>query len=346
MMAKYGASLLCLSAFLSASLIHPAQAEPLSLETLGKLALSYVQPQKVASYEGSALPAQVARLPGNDYWVSTPENIQQVTFLVGQGQPVTQGQAIARLTGPEVFHFLAQVEAASSLYQLAKQRYDRNRPLLKNGSISAEKWREISQDYFASHLEYEHMQHFMAMVLAKDEASESLTIGAPVAGIVKLNQLDTPYHAGAQLFSLVPSDAIRVRVNVPMSQSVSLSAININECHLTIDAQSAIADGAFINAWSQPVPQDCNLLLGQQITVIPEYQKAVYLLPKYSVFSWSRESQVFTRHDSQLKAITIEILGSTPEQYIVASDQDLSQMQVLSQSVAAVKGIMLGLGGE
>lgn len=66
MTAKYGASLLCLSAFLSASLMHPAQAEPLSLETLGKLALSYVQPQKVASYEGSALPAQVARLPGND----------------------------------------------------------------------------------------------------------------------------------------------------------------------------------------------------------------------------------------------------------------------------------------
>lgn len=37
MTAKYGASLLCLSAFLSASLMHPAQAEPLSLETLASL---------------------------------------------------------------------------------------------------------------------------------------------------------------------------------------------------------------------------------------------------------------------------------------------------------------------
>ncbi|HCE52624.1 MAG TPA: membrane fusion-like protein, partial [Shewanella baltica] len=85
---------------------------------------------------------------------------------------------------------------------------------------------------------------------------------------------------------------------------------------------------------------------GQQITVIPEYQKAVYLLPKNSVFSWEQDSQVFTKTADTLTSITIDILGSTPEQYIVESDQDLSQIQVLSQSVAAVKGIMLGLGGE
>lgn len=343
MMAKFGARLLCLSACLSTSLV---QAESLSLESLGNLELSYTQPQKVASYEGSALPAQVARLPGNDYWVSTPENIQQVTFLVGQGQIVAKGQAIVRLTGPEVFHFLAQVEAAGSLYQLAKQRYDRNKPLLKNGSISAEKWREISQDYFSNHLEYEHMQHFMEMVVSTDEATDSLVISAPVAGIVKLNQLNSPYMADSQLFSLVPAESIRVQVNVPMSQSTSLSAININQCHIAIDSLSAIADGAFVSAWSMPVPQECNLLLGQQITVIPEYQKAVYLLPKNSVFSWQQESQVFTQKAETLASISIDILGSTPQQYIVASDQDLSQMQVLSQSVAAVKGILLGLGGE
>jgi len=89
--------------------------------------------QRVASYEGSPLPAQVEILPGNDYWISTPENIQQVHFLVGQGQRVSKGQAIVKLTGPEVFHYLAQVEAAATLYQLAKSRYERNKPLLANG---------------------------------------------------------------------------------------------------------------------------------------------------------------------------------------------------------------------
>jgi hypothetical protein len=144
----------------------------------------------------------------------------------------------------------------------------------------------------------------------------------------------------------VPSDSIRVKVSVPMSQSHSLSAVNINQCHIAIESVSAIAEGAFVTAWSSPVPQECNLLLGQQITVIPEYQKAVYLLPKNSVFSWEQDSQVFTKTADTLTSITINILGSTPEQYIVESDQELSQIQVLSQSVAAVKGIMLGLGGE
>jgi hypothetical protein len=343
MMAKFGISLLCIPCYLSASV---ASAESISLAELGSLELSYIQPRKVASYEGSSLPAQIERLPGNDYWVSTPENIQQVTFLVGQGQIVTKGQAIVRLTGPEVFHFLAQIEAAKSLYDLAKQRYDRNKPLLNNGSISTDKWREISQDYFSTHLEYEHMQHFMEMVQSIDADTESLVVVAPVAGIVNLNHLNSPYTAGAQLFSLVPADSIRVKVNVPMSQSTSLSAVNINQCHISIDEVSAIADGVFLTAWSKPVPQECNLLLGQQITVIPEYQKAVYLLPKNSVFSWQQESQIFIQTTQTLSALSIDILGSTPDEYIVASDQDLSQIQVLSQSVAAVKGILLGLGGE
>jgi hypothetical protein len=343
MMAKFGASFLCISICFSASF---ASAESISLAELGSLELSYIQPRKVASYEGSSLPAQIERLPGNDYWVSTPENIQQVTFLVGQGQIVTKGQAIVRLTGPEVFHFLAQIEAAKSLYQLAKQRYDRNKPLLNNGSISTDKWREISQDYFSTHLEYEHMQHFMEMVQSIDADTESLVVMAPVAGIVNLNHLNSPYTAGAQLFSLVPADSIRVKVNVPMSQSTSLSAVNINQCHIAIDEVSAIADGVFLTAWSMPVPQECNLLLGQQITAIPEYQKAVYLLPKNSVFNWQQESQIFIQTTQTLSALSIDILGSTPDEYIVASDQDLSQIQVLSQSVAAVKGILLGLGGE
>ncbi|MGL4615552.1 MAG: membrane fusion-like protein, partial [Shewanella sp.] len=71
MMAKYGACLL----YLSVSVVGLAQAESLAISALGNLDLSYTQPQRVASYEGSPLPAQVEILPGNDYWISTPENI-------------------------------------------------------------------------------------------------------------------------------------------------------------------------------------------------------------------------------------------------------------------------------
>ncbi|MBB1383556.1 membrane fusion-like protein, partial [Shewanella sp. SR41-2] len=122
--------------------------------------------------------------------------------------------------------------------------------------------------------------------------------------------------------------------------------VNINQRHIAIDSISAIADGAFVTAWSLPVPKECNLLLGQQLTVIPEYQKSVYMLPKNSVFSWDQDSQILTKTGETLTSLTIDILGSTPEQYIVASDQDLSKIEVLAESVAAVKGILLGLGGE
>lgn len=343
MMAKIGVSLICLVFYFAFSLV---QAQSISLEELGSLELSYIQPRKVASYEGSSLPAQITGLPGNDYWVSAPENIQQVTFLVGQGQHVGKGQAVARLTGPEVFHYIAQVEATKNLYELAKQRYDRNKPLLKKGSISRDVWRQISQEYFAAHLEYEHMQHFMEMVQTIDAESESLVISAPIDGIAIFNPLNRVYSAGTQLFSILPSESVRIRVNVPMSQSTSLSAVNVNQCHIAIEQVSAIADGVFLTAWSTPIPSQCHLLLGQQITVIPEYQKAVYMLPKDSIFTWQQESQVFIQSAAHLSALSVDILGSTPDEYIVASDQDLSQLKVLSQSVAAVKGILLGLGGE
>ena len=70
------------------------------------------------------------------------------------------------------------------------------------------------------------------------------------------------------------------------------------------------------------------------------------MLPKNSVFSWDQDSQILTKTGETLTSLTIDILGSTPEQYIVASDQDLSKIEVLAESVAAVKGILLGLGGE
>ncbi|MDO6619229.1 membrane fusion-like protein [Shewanella sp. 6_MG-2023] len=343
MMAKFGVSLVCIPLCLSASFVC---AKTISLAELGSLELKYTQPQKGVSYEGSSLPAQIERLPGNDYWVRTPENIQQVTYLVAQGQAVTKGQAIVRLTGPEIFHFLAQIEATKSLFDLSKQRYERNKSLLKTNSISIDKWREISQDYLSTQLKYQHMQHFMELVESIDTSTESLVIRAPIAGIVNLTNLSSSYNAGAALFSLIPADSIRIKINVPMNQSTSLSAVNINQCHVSIDEVSAIADGVFLTAWSMPVPLGCNLLLGQQITVIPEYQKAVYLLPKTSVFSWQQETQIFAKTASILSALTIEVLGSTSNEYIVASDQDLSNIYVLTQSVAAVKGILLGLGGE
>ncbi|WP_434950686.1 membrane fusion-like protein [Shewanella sp. HL-SH4] len=343
MMLKFGAHFLTVLVCLSSA---ATRAESISLADLGNLTLSYIQPQKLASYEGSSLPAQVERLPGNDYWVTAPENIQQVTFLVTQGQNVTKGQAIVRLTGPEVFHFLAQIDAAESLYSLAKKRYERNQPLLKSGSISTDQWREISLDYFSTHLTFEHMQHFMEIVQGIDAETESLVVTSPMAGVVKLNHIDSQYIEGTQLFSLIPVDSVRVKIDVPMSQSTSLSAININQCHIAIDEVSSIAQGIFLTAWSMPITSDCGLLLGQQITVIPEYQKAVYLLPKNSVFTWHQDTQIFTQTVTNLTAMSIDVLGSTPDQYIVASDHDLSQMQVLSQSVAAAKGILLGLGGE
>jgi len=73
---------------------------------------------------------------------------------------------------------------------------------------------------------------------------------------------------------------------------------------------------------------------------------SAFKVPKSSVFNIDRAAYILIKQGSNLQAVAVELMDSNDKVYFVDSTSDLHNKQVLSTSVAAVQGILMGLGGE
>jgi len=167
---------------LALALAEGAAAGEIDITSLGDLSLEYQRVGTVNSYPGQKIAAEVTFKKGEAYTLTAPRRIQQVQYLAEVGAVVEKGQALAELRGPEMHHFLTEMEVARQLLLSAERRFNSNKKLFEKKAIKESQWAEVSEKYYAAQLEYEHMRHFNDLVLSVDEAEDSIVIGAPVSG--------------------------------------------------------------------------------------------------------------------------------------------------------------------
>ena len=102
----------------------------------------------------------------------------------------------------------------------------------------------------------------------------------------------------------------------------------------------------FVEGWSAPLDDNCSYLPGQRLMMTPLYQFTGYRVPRSAVFQWEGVSTVLLRSGQQLKTVEVELLSSNSRYYAVASPDDISGGEILSTSVSAVQGVLMGLGSE
>ncbi|MFQ6372293.1 membrane fusion-like protein [Shewanella sp. YIC-542] len=326
---------------------YGAAANELAVAELGNLALAYSPVTTVQQLPASPVPATVAAETGNTFFLNAPEMIQQRHWLVADGAQVTQGQPLILLQGAGVHHFHMQFDAAKAAFSLAQQRYEHNRKLRANGTIGADAWRQISQQYYSAKLQFEHMQHFIKLLrdtpTAQGDAAQLL---APIAGILRYGDKREPLNDGDLLLGVTPLDDIRLHVRLPLTLAATTTAVDTGKCQLTLSRRDNYAQGGFVTAWSEPVTPACQLMLGQQLQVTPLQQATALKVPKQSVYSWGTGRQVLRLSGEKLLPTDVTIVGVEAEHYLLQPQSELQNSQVLSESVAAAKGMLLGLGGE
>lgn len=321
-------------------------AQTIPLDQLSKLDTRFQTISSADSLQGQQVTASVNYQRGDAYTLLAPRVIQQLDFLVANGAAVKKQKAIALLAGPELHHFLLEYRTNRDLMRDAKRRFDSNKKLYQKNAISAKQWKEISEAYYASYLEHEHMQHFYQLVLKEDEQLDQITIAAPIDGRIKYSTTQD-YVAEAQpIAAFVPSNAIRLKASIPLQYQNTLTKLSVGTCQLDVDELSALADGFFIEAWSEPLHESCRFLLGQTLLATPILNVTGYRVPKAAVFRWSQRDAVFIRRGDELTLSYVKLVGEDNGDYIVTSEQTLLDLQVLSSSVSAVQGILLGLGSE
>lgn len=325
--------------------VNFASAQSVAIADLGELQLRFTEVSASDSYPGSPMAARAGFRPGEAHSLVAPRRVQQITYLLEPGSRVAHGQAIARLTGPEIHHFMTEFEVLGARLDLARKRFDSNRELYERRAIDEGRWAEVSEAYYALRLEHEHMRHFREIIQPEDDP-DSLLLLAPASGLLQYRQDKPGVEAGAELALVIPVDSLRLQVSVPLSQRRALSELSFGDCRVALTSVSSIADDYFVSAWSEAIPPECPLLPGERLMVTPHYSGQGYRVPRTAVMAWQGEPAVLLKEGGVLQVSQVEILATAGNDYFVRSRAALDGRSVLSSSVSAVQGVLLGLGGE
>ncbi|MEH6557598.1 MAG: hypothetical protein V7459_06885 [Oceanicoccus sp.] len=332
--------------FLAILLAGKSMAEDVSLTSLGALRLSYQQAEPVSSYPGQRIVAEVSYKKGAAYSLLAPSRVQQITYLVEIGSTVKRGQPFAELRGPEMHHFVLEMEVARKMFKIAERRFKSNQSLYAKGAIKESQWVEVSEQYYTAQLEYEHMRHFNDLIISTDEKTDSMTVAAPIDGLVDYTLEDNSINSGDEIAVFIPLSGVRLKAQIATSDRTGLMYFETDSCRLSVSSIGAVASGFFVTAWSESVNATCNFILGQRFLATPFYQTVAYRVPDSALFQWQSAAAIFIKQGAQLRVVEVSLVSSSRGDYLVTSNQDLDNTQVLMTSVSAVQGLLLGLGGE
>ncbi len=318
----------------------------LNISELGLYDFYYKNITKVEHVSGNNLLATTGEKVGSNYSVFLPFNVQQIQYLVINGERIVKDQKIAILTGYDVHHFLDEFAAAQALFENADKQYQSSLRLYKNKVLKQSQWIEISKNYFEAQLRFEHLHHYKSFL--NIDKNGQISIIAPTAGIIRYSNNFAAKTEEELLFDVIPDDAIRLKVVVPLKNIENLGHIQVvgQQCTLEVDTKEKIINGYTAVIWSKSITNECTLTLGQKVVITPVYDQTAFVINKSAVFEFDNHNYIAIKRGEQLDLVSISILNSINDHYIFASETDVNNAQALVTSVSAVQGVLLNLGDE
>lgn len=320
----------------------------IEINALGKLDVEFAQTSAVKSVDIASSIARVTVLPGSAQRLIAPFDSQQVDYLVVDGEKVSQGQRLAKLSGSEVHHFRDSLAAKKAVFELAESRYQKNKPLVTAKSISQDKWLTISQQFFEAKLAWGHLNHFAEMFEPHSNDDMGYLL-APVDGVFQLPHSESGEQSSmgdVLLGSVTNEQAIRLTTLVDNTIARQVTLLSTPLCTVPVERTEKVANRYLVRLWSSPLPQNCGYQLGEELSLNASMNEQGLRVPSESIFYIDGKAALLKKQAEQLVVVFVSIIGDTNEgDIVIASQSNLLNAQVLSTSVSAVQGMLLGLGG-
>jgi hypothetical protein len=320
-------------------------AEDLSvpIKNLGDLSQKTASIKAVSHYSGQALSAQVKALTGQSSSVLSPMNVRSTAFLKPKGALLAKGEAFVSLSGPEVHHYYSEYKLKQALFQQTEIGYKNNKRLFANKAVSEQTWLQVSKDYIDSKLEFDEFTHFFELVEGFDDATDTLVLKAPVAGILVYDNFRY-LSPNDHIASITPLNSIRIAAKYSLNQTQIPSYISFKACRLAVEFVEKVGTAYLTQIWSEPLKDDCVVTLNETLSIVPNFELNGFLVDKSAVFNLNGKHYIFVQAPQQYTAVAIEIISSRLDQYVVTSNVQLANKIALVSSVSAAQGILLGLG--
>lgn len=328
-----------------------AQIPRIALSELGDLRTAFATATVLEEIPGAPLRGEVAYRAGTAFAVRLPMAAQRIEFLTTPGAHLDEGAPVVRLSGPDVHHWLISSRAVAQQFEAAEARYTQNRPLFEEKALSAASWADIQRSYFDLKLENEHREHVLSLVVGKGEGDygpdpSTLTLGSPTPGLVSFATRGAAHTVEATLFEVIPQSALRMQVDVPWRRAGNLVALRFGDCRVAVEQVEERSDGFFVAAWSESLSGSCARPPGTPASVTPLYGQRALAVPRSAVFQWERVPHVFLRDGDALEPVAVELVGERGPDFFVRGDGLSGESVMLTGSVSAAQGILLGLGND
>jgi hypothetical protein len=315
------------------------------LSSLGSFETKFSAVKKVALMKGQSLIGEVAYMPGKNFSVTFPFDVQQVSYLVTNGSLVNQGDKIALVEGYDVHHFIDNYESSKTLLAIQKKHFQTNKQYFENKTLKSSQWIEITKSYYEAKLNFEHLRHLMSFLHI--DKNEQISLISPKKGIIQIPKLMTSKLSGGLAFDVLSPEDIKVKVTSPLLLSSNLSHLEISPtCTLSVKYIERIADKFHQRLWTEPTTTNCKLTLGQSIKVTPIQSIDGYTIAKSAIFEFENKNYIAIKVNAALSLVPINLIGTSEEGYIFTTAENIDAKQALISSVSILQGSLLSLGAE
>ncbi len=317
----------------------------IELSSLGAFEARFSEVEKVEEIKGQSLIGEVGYMPGKNFSVAFPFNVQRINYLVKNGSLVKQGDIVAFVEGYDVHHFIDEYESSKILLDIQKKHFQTNKQYFENKSIKSSQWIEITKSYYEAKLNFEHLQHLMSFLYI--DKNEKISLISPKDGIIQIPNLIESKLTGELAFEVLNTNAIKVKVTTPLLFSSSLSHFEVSStCTLSVNYIENIADKFHQRLWAEPTSTNCKLTLGQSIKVTPIKNIDGFKIAKSAIFEFENKNYIAIKVKETLSLIPINLIGTSEGEYIFTTKENIDAKQALISSVSILQGSLLGLGAE
>jgi hypothetical protein len=321
-------------------------AQQVPASALSSLALEFATARAASERPGSPQQLRLTALPGDRLALQLPFVPNRIEPLVADGAQVSAGEAVARISGPELALWLLEARTVATRFADAERRYERNRALYEQQALDAGTWLSIAEQYRQLRVEEHHVRHALEwMDLGDDGGGESALLRAPQAGLLMFAE---PGQGGAEtpLLSIIDPASLRLTGWVSVDADADPVGVSAGDCNLAVSQVEARVAGFSRRVWSEAIGDCIAARPGLRVGGRLRYAFAGYVVPRAAVFRYEGQTRVAIRDGGGLLAVAVTIAGEDSDNYYIEASHRLDGREVLSRSTSALQGVLMGLGGE
>lgn len=315
--------------------------------------------QPAASGWLTRLPAHVRVPDGQQRFVVSPVGGVVTVVLVGPGDTVTRGQALAQLMSPELLTLQRELTQASAERERAQQGLRRDKLLFAEGLIPASRLENSRAADRQAGAMLAEKRSLLALAGANPGRAGELVLVSPMAGVVltKTARAGERIEPATTLFRIARLDPLDLEVQVPVAaaQRVEVGgAVRVPDAgaHGSIIAIGrAVSDAQTLTVRARLNSGLAALNPGQHVeaeleTLDSDNGPALWMVPEAAVVRLGgagAQPSVFVRRGAVYQAVPVTPIGESAATAVLRADLERGE-EVVSKGASQLKAALAGIG--